>query len=438
METNSYLPDSDELSGGPMRWWIAVGMILVLICLLVGVDATVRYANAHRRAAMPSVNETPSDAQQALLGGWREVSSTYYDSASTSTPKTTDYATSSDSMFLGFVINGGLGIMRTYDAPGDAAELTQLQLWKISSSSSEGLAIETFAYGTSTNGYPFDRETIHFVTPDKIVVRSNFDDGSTYVEQTFLRSRSASEEAAMDFARTAEQTQALCDEVLAGSSTERTSTLLPLSCAADIGPRDDPATFTFGADGSLTVKSGDRVILELHEADPLADDASNTVDLIDSGGSSGPFLNNFGAFTLQDVTFDGYKDIAVLTNQGAYNQSYDYYAFNPRNGVYDPEPIVSATNPYFDPAARTITDFNKGRGIGDIYTANTYHFENGAYVLVERVKQDLKDQENYDSSAGYVLTDEKRINGVLRVVKTTKLSEADVMGDQSAPIINGN
>ncbi len=423
--------ENESPSGSRFRWWVPIRVIFVLIVIFFGVVAVVWMT----RKQVPSV--TQNSPEQELLGAWREVSSSYYDDTSSSSPQTTDYATSSGATLLGFVTKDGLNIMRTYDSPGNASALSQLMLWKTATSSTNALSIGVFAYGTTTDDTLPDKENISFITPDKIVIHSH-DFGSSYLEQTFVRARSASEEAAMDFTRTAVENQALCDGLLNGSSTEQTNMLLPISCTASIGPGADAVTFDFAVDGSLTVTNGGKTILALHTGDPFADDASDTVDFILDGGSSGPFLNNFGVFSLHDVTFDGYKDIEALESAGAYNFTYSYYAFNPKTGVFDPTPIVTAVNGGFDPAARTITSFDKGRGIGDIYESDTYHFQNGRYVLVERDIQDVRDQTNYDTSLGYVYTVEKLINGKMSLVKKSYLTEAQVLGNDSGIQVSGN
>jgi hypothetical protein len=240
-----------------------------------------------------------------------------------------------------------------------------------------------------------------------------------------VRARSAEEEAQLDFSRTPAEEAAACDDLLNGNS-DGSEILLPVRCPFDIGNGAGSAVLSIDATDTIRILQNDRLLFfSPNDLDQSAS-TSNYINNIESG--SGPFVEPGMALQLQDVTYDGYKDLAVLDSAGAYNFTYDYYAYDPKTGSYMGDPIVSATNPTVDTTARTITSQFLGRGIGDIYDDETYQFENGQYVLVREESQDFADQTSYDGNAGYRRKVWALQNGKMVLTQNAFLSQQQAMG----------
>ncbi len=111
-----------------------------------------------------------------------------------------------------------------------------------------------------------------------------------------------------------------------------------------------------------------------------------------------------------DVDFDGYDDVLVSYIIGAYNMAARFYAQDPDTRefyAYDIGPTARSDDPEadlfsglgmttFDPAKREIRSFWKGRGLGDMYSLDTYSFSNDAWVLTRSENQDWIGQPDSD------------------------------------------
>ena len=126
-----------------------------------------------------------------------------------------------------------------------------------------------------------------------------------------------------------------------------------------------------------------------------------------------------GTFSLVDVTYDGFKDIETEAITGIYNSYYWYFAYDPKTHAFNcEEPFFSIVNPSINTKRREITGFYKGRAIGDIYTRETYRFENGTYVLVKEEGQDIISG-YYDDAPTYRHTVKELRGGKMVVTEDT-------------------
>ena len=112
----------------------------------------------------------------------------------------------------------------------------------------------------------------------------------------------------------------------------------------------------------------------------LGEDATADMNLL-NGTSLGvePFI------TGQDVNFDGYPDVAMLTGlgYGGVNAFYDYYVFDPFTEKLVADPVLAQIcNPVFDPAAKTVTGDAKDAqdSYKTVYTWNGTAYEKGSTV----------------------------------------------------------
>ena len=192
---------------------------------------------------------------------------------------------------------------------------------------------------------------------------------------------------------------------------------LPFSCIAHIGKDAGDVRFVFEPEGRIEAYRGARRIL--------------SVPLSDNGSAIGKFVDGRAeelapsAFSLEDVTYDGYADFMVLTGSGAYNWIYDYYAYDSGTQAFSPRPIlIDAYNPLFDKNARMIESFAKSRGAGDIYVRKHFHFENGAYTLVYRETQDMVYGTGGEQD-GYERVIEQLRDGVVVETKRELLTEGE-------------
>ena len=122
----------------------------------------------------------------------------------------------------------------------------------------------------------------------------------------------------------------------------------------------------------------------------LGEDATAGMSLI-SGSTIGvdPFI------TTDDINFDGYPDVAMLTGlgYGGVNLFYDYYEFDPATERLVADPVLSQVgNPIFDKATKTITGDAKDAqdSFKTVYTWNGKAYVKGLTIsdTTGQVQQD--------------------------------------------------
>lgn len=197
---------------------------------------------------------------------------------------------------------------------------------------------------------------------------------------------------------------------------------LPITCVLPIH-NDETAEFTFQADGGLLVQRGNETLLKLTYDTGVGGTHFSQLAYLNQ-----PTLRPDG-FILQDITFDGYADLQVMTFAGAYNFAYDFYTYNPQTRTFGPEPILKdVVNPGVDTERKEITYFHKGRGLADMFSSGTYEFRDGAYVLTHTVEQDMVSE--YDNpNPLYERITSKLQNGEMVVVKKETLTAKEVWGE---------
>lgn len=95
-------------------------------------------------------------------------------------------------------------------------------------------------------------------------------------------------------------------------------------------------------------------------------------------------------FHTDDVNFDGYQDIYLMTYWGATgNYGGCIWLYNSTTGRFDYSNEFSQLSQYWlDPASKTIRTFSKGGMAGMVYTASQYKVENNKPVLIWSETQD--------------------------------------------------
>jgi hypothetical protein len=116
------------------------------------------------------------------------------------------------------------------------------------------------------------------------------------------------------------------------------------------------------------------------------------------------WLRNSLEYTeIVDINYDGYDDVMLVASAGAYNVYTYFMVFNLANKNFSEYEIFVKQSSEdsaglgfvdFDKEGKKLKSFFKGRGIGDIYTENTYIFQDSSWNQATSVVQDLIDFDN--------------------------------------------
>ncbi len=95
-------------------------------------------------------------------------------------------------------------------------------------------------------------------------------------------------------------------------------------------------------------------------------------------------------FHTDDINFDGYQDIYLMTNWGATGNHYGcIWLYNLATEKFDYSKALSQLSRYWlDPASKTIRTFDRGGMAGQVYTANQYKVDGNQPVLIWSEHQD--------------------------------------------------
>jgi len=94
-------------------------------------------------------------------------------------------------------------------------------------------------------------------------------------------------------------------------------------------------------------------------------------------------------FQIEDVNFDGYKDIKLLNWWGVTgNVNFSFWRFDNNNGkfIYDAE-LSDLTSPIFNPKTKLITTYETGGMAGMIHTGRKYKYQDNKLLLIEEENQ---------------------------------------------------
>lgn len=213
-----------------------------------------------------------------------------------------------------------------------------------------------------------------------------------------------------------------CAEIISNHQQE---TVLPIFCSVLISPDEGMVGVLVNESGNMTVTRDSTKLISLKNDN--GDDDASPNELIISSRWMGDNTLLFDAFKFIDINFDGNLDLQIVDWRGAYNMGYSYYVYNPKTKIFDTTPLLTdVVNAGFDEVSKIITSYSKGRGVGDIFVEETYHFENGKYILVKEVKQDFAGE---DQESGYIYTERERVNGTMVITKTERVSKEEFWGE---------
>gem|GEM_PF-3403718 len=122
-------------------------------------------------------------------------------------------------------------------------------------------------------------------------------------------------------------------------------------------------------------------------------------------------------FILEDLDFDGYKDLKILSMWGATgNLFYKCWLYDPKEAkfIFD-EALSDMGNPLPHPESKTLTTRSTGGMAGCIFIEETYIYKDGKPVVIETIDQDYDQNDEQ-----LVRTVRKRIHGELKIVSLKK------------------
>jgi hypothetical protein len=124
-------------------------------------------------------------------------------------------------------------------------------------------------------------------------------------------------------------------------------------------------------------------------------------------------------FHTDDINFDGYQDVYLMTNWGVTGNHYGcLWLYNPATGKFNYCKEFSQLSRYWlDPASKIIRTFDRGGMAGLVYSANQYKVEANQPVLFWSARQDW----DFDKKQFHCVLHERQ-NGVM-------VTTRDVWGD---------
>lgn len=108
---------------------------------------------------------------------------------------------------------------------------------------------------------------------------------------------------------------------------------------------------------------------------------------------AGPPFTGSDFFRAEDMNFDGYKDIFLVTSQGATgNATGCAWLYNPAAKRFEYNNAVSQLDRFWlDPATRTLFTFANGGAAGMVHTAQRFKVEDNRPVMIWSENQDWDD-----------------------------------------------
>jgi len=133
-----------------------------------------------------------------------------------------------------------------------------------------------------------------------------------------------------------------------------------------------------------------------------------------------------------DINFDGYKDLLLLTQVEGYFLS-DYYVYDSFAKKFKTSKVLQNLYlPVFDKDKKQITLGGKVGCAEGCYNFKTLTFINGKYILTDLVAQNKFGSESYSF---YVKSTEKLMNGKMETIKEEVLTEADLKSSNMGSVL---
>ena len=118
-----------------------------------------------------------------------------------------------------------------------------------------------------------------------------------------------------------------------------------------------------------------------------------------------------------DINFDGYNDLKVLTQTPASNPGiYDFYIYDPQTGRFNKDSILqNLVGPIFDPKTKTISTETSSGCAGQDFIKATLSFISNNYVLTETSQGDCCNLSGTQEGSGITVNEYK--NGKIESAK---------------------
>lgn len=124
---------------------------------------------------------------------------------------------------------------------------------------------------------------------------------------------------------------------------------------------------------------------------------------------------DFEHLQVEDVNFDGFKDLKIFGWAGATgNVGYSYWLFNKKKGVFVfHEKLSDLCDPQPEPKTKEVVSYCKGGMVGQEYTEQTFKWsKKGNLVLVLEETQTWDDEKEH-----FIKVVKKRSKGKMRVIE---------------------
>jgi hypothetical protein len=120
-------------------------------------------------------------------------------------------------------------------------------------------------------------------------------------------------------------------------------------------------------------------------------------------------------FGPEDINFDGYQDVLLVTEKGTANANAEYWLYDLQTKSFR----YLSKYPLFkvDRAHKRLTTYERGGNAGLLYEAKAYEWRNGQLTLVREEKQDAGEKPRT-----YRRTVRELVNGQMRVTNSRTLS----------------
>lgn len=168
--------------------------------------------------------------------------------------------------------------------------------------------------------------------------------------------------------------------------------------------------YSFALFGSTEANIVEHIVISEKKSKKIIQDLNVAADY---EGMEPPLNERY--FQLEDINFDGYKDIRIMLFWGATgNEIYSYWLFDPAQNkfIYN-EDFKELTSPTLYPKTKRFKTHWNGGSAGYEFSDNTYEVRNGKPVLVRSVSS--------HSEKGYLHhTEQRLINGEMKTVKEGK------------------
>ena len=167
--------------------------------------------------------------------------------------------------------------------------------------------------------------------------------------------------------------------------------------------------------------------LRLHIADEAVEVRDANGRLMQSLPCQGenPNEENYERFAfVDDLNFDGFPDVGILSSQGMYNLFYDCWLWNPGTGLFENyEELTDLPNLKTIPRDKKLVSCLHGCAVSHLMTEHVW--ESGQLEIVARTEQDYSEDEKTIIFRSY----ERENNGEMRLVLEKALNENNASSD---------